>query len=125
MNRISPPPPTSPTRDRILQALRVHGPQARVDLSAIVEMSPATVSGVTGELVRAGALREVFGREDAGDAGRGRGRPKVTIELVPETAHVIAVKLSINEIQVALGDFTGAMVKSETVPLDTRALSAA
>ena len=125
MNRISPPPPTSPTRDRILQALRIHGPQARVDLSAIVEMSPATVSGVTGELVRAGALREVFGREDAGDAGRGRGRPKVTIELVPETAHVIAVKLSINEIQVALGDFTGAMVATETMPLDTRALAAA
>src|SRR5690349_8905488 len=125
MNRISPPPPTSPTRDRILQALRIHGPQARVDLSAIVEMSPATVSGVTGELVRAGALREVFGREEAGDAGRGRGRPKVTIELVPETAHVIAVKLSINEIQVALGDFTGAMVATETLPLDTRALAAA
>src|SRR5262245_26688875 len=98
MNRISPPPPTSPTRDRILQALRVHGPQARVDLSAIVEMSPATVSGVTGELVRAGALREVLGSE-IGEAGRSRGRPKVTIELVPETAHVIAVKLSINEIQ--------------------------
>lgn len=129
MNRISPPPPTSPTRDRILQALRVHGPQARVDLSAIVEMSPATVSGVTGELVRAGALREFLGREslerEPGESGRSRGRPKVTIELVPETAHVIAVKLSINEIEVALGDFTGAMAKTETTPLDTRALSAA
>jgi len=126
MNRISPPPPTSPTRNRILQALRVHGPQARVDLSAIVDMSPATVSGVTGELVRAGALREVLGRDgDAGETGRGRGRPKVTIELVPETAHVIAVKLSINEIQVALGDFTGSVVRSETRPLDTRTLSAA
>ena len=122
MNRISPPPPTSPTRDRILQALRVHGPQARVDLSAIVEMSPATVSGITGELVRAGAMRESLER-DALEAGRSRGRPKVTIELVPETAHVIAVKLSINEIQVALGDFTGAATKSETIPLDTRALS--
>jgi predicted NBD/HSP70 family sugar kinase len=124
MNRISPQPPTSPTRDRILQALRVHGPQARVDLSSIVEMSPATVSGVTGELVRAGALREVFGRDDAGEAGRSRGRPKVTIELVPQTAHVIAVKLSINEIQVAIGDFTGAMAATEYIPLDTRNLAA-
>jgi len=128
MNRISPVPPTSPTRDRILRALRVHGPQARVDLSAIVEMSPATVSGVTGELVRAGALREFLGREslgDAGEVGRSRGRPKVTIGLVPQTAHVIAVKLSINEIQVALGDFTGSTAMTETTPLDTRALAPA
>jgi N-acetylglucosamine repressor len=126
MNRISPGHAGSPTRDRILQALRVHGPQARVDLSAIVEMSPATVSGVTGELMRAGALREMYGREsDGAESGRSRGRPKVTIALVPQTAHVIAVKLSINEIQVALGDFTGAMARTETVPLDTRALSPA
>jgi predicted NBD/HSP70 family sugar kinase len=129
MNRISPAPPTSPTRDRILQALRVHGPQARVDVSAIVEMSPATVSGITGELVRAGVMRESLERDvlgrDGGELGRSRGRPKVTIELVPETAHVIAVKLLINEIQVALGDFTGATAKIETTPLDTRSLSAA
>jgi len=123
MNRISPELITSPTRDRILRALRIHGPQARVDLSAIVEMSPATVSGVTGELVRAGALRERLER-DFGDGGRSRGRPKVTIELVPATAHVIALKLSINEVQVALGDFTGATAATETVSLDTRALSA-
>src|ERR1700742_5082350 len=88
MNRITPDHVGSPTRDRILNALRVHGPQARVDLSAIVEMSPATVSGVTGELVRSGAMREIVERDTA-DQGRGRGRPKVLIELVPQTAHVI------------------------------------
>ena len=36
MNRISPEPSISPTRDRILRALRIHGPQARVDLSAMM-----------------------------------------------------------------------------------------
>ncbi|HVM83915.1 MAG TPA: ROK family protein [Candidatus Binatia bacterium] len=123
MNRISPEYAGSPTRDRILNALRVHGPQARVDLSAIVEMSPATVSGVTGELVRAGAMREVLER-DPSESGRGRGRPKVTIELVPQTAHVVAVKLSINEVQVALGDFTGGTALTETRAVDTRSLSA-
>jgi predicted NBD/HSP70 family sugar kinase len=112
------------TRDRILRALRVHGPQARVDLSSIVEMSAATVSGVTGELVRAGVMRESLERDGAGDTGRSRGRPKVIIELVPETAHVIAVKLSINEIQVAVGDFAGNTARAENHTLDTRGLSA-
>jgi predicted NBD/HSP70 family sugar kinase len=93
-----------------------------VDLSAIVEMSPATVSGVTGELVRAGAMREVTERES--EMGRGRGRPKVTIELVPQTAHVMAVKLSINEIQIAVGDFAGNTAFTETQAVDTRSLDA-
>jgi predicted NBD/HSP70 family sugar kinase len=122
MNRITPEHAGSPTRDRILNALRVHGPQARVDLAGIVEMSPATVSGVTGELVRSGAMREVVERE--ADQSRGRGRPKVLIELVPQTAHVIVMKLSINEIEVALGDFTGATANADTHSIDTRALSA-
>ena len=52
MNRISPEQSGSPTRDRILNALRVHGPQARVDLASIVEMSPARVSGVVSWRVR-------------------------------------------------------------------------
>jgi predicted NBD/HSP70 family sugar kinase len=113
------------TRDRLLRALRVHGPQARVDLSAIVEMSAATVSGVTGELVRTGVMREILERDPGGESGRGRGRPKVTIELVPEIAHVIAVKLSINEIRMAVGDFAGNTARSENRILDTRSLSAA
>jgi predicted NBD/HSP70 family sugar kinase len=124
MHRLSPEQIGHQTRDRILRALRVHGPQARVDLSAIVGMSPATVSGVTGELVRAGIMRESLERDSAGEAGRSRGRPKVTIELVPETAHVIAVKLSINEIQVAVGDFAGNTALAENQALDTRGLSA-
>jgi predicted NBD/HSP70 family sugar kinase len=49
----------------------------------------------------------------------------VTIELAPETAHVMAVKLSINEIEVALGDFTGSTALTETWTLDTRALTPA
>ena len=101
-------------RHRILQAVRLHGPLARVDLGAIVALSPASVSSITGDLMRDGLIREVPGK----DAGRGRGRPKVMIELTPTAACMIAVKLSINRIEVTLGDFTGGIG-----PLQVRALN--
>ncbi len=57
--------------------------------------------------MRDGLIREVPGM----DAGRGRGRPKVMIELDPDRRLLIAVKLSINRIEVTLGDFAGGIGK--------------
>lgn len=114
-------------RDRIVRALRVHGSLARVDLSRIVALSPPSVSAVTAEMLREGIVREVAGADFARPSARANnavGRPKVLIDLVPETACVVAAKLSVNEIRLALGDFTGAIVATETHTLDTRSLSA-
>jgi predicted NBD/HSP70 family sugar kinase len=107
-------------RHRILQAVRLHGPLARVDLGTIVALSPASVSSITGELMRDGLIREVPGT----DAERGRGRPKVLIELTPTAACMVAVKLSINRIEVTLGDFAGGIGKVTTRALNTLELSA-
>jgi predicted NBD/HSP70 family sugar kinase len=106
-------------RHRILQAVRLHGPLARVDLGSIVGLSPASISAITGELMRDGLIREMPGM----DAGRGRGRPKVMIELTPTAACMIAVKLSINRIEVALGDFAGGIGKVTARALNTLELS--
>jgi len=106
-------------RHRILQAVRLHGPLARVDLGTIVGLSPASVSSITGELIRDGLIREVPGT----DAERGRGRPKVLIELTPTAACMVAVKLSINRIEVTLGDFAGGIGKVTTKALNTLELS--
>lgn len=107
-------------RHRILQAVRLHGPLARVDLGGIVGLSPASISAITGELMRDGLIREAPGN----DAGRGRGRPKVMIELTPTAACMIAVKLSINRIEVTLGDFAGGIGKVTARALNTLELSA-
>jgi predicted NBD/HSP70 family sugar kinase len=106
-------------RHRILQAVRLHGPLARVDLGSIVGLSPASVSSITGDLMRDGLIREIPGT----DAERGRGRPKVFIELTPSAACMVAVKLSINRIEVTLGDFAGGIGKVATRALNTLELS--
>lgn len=107
-------------RHRILQAVRLHGPLARVDLGGIVGLSPASVSSITGDLLRDGLIREVPGN----DGGRARGRPKVMIELTPTAACMIAVKLSINRIEVTLGDFAGGIGAVTARALNTLELSA-
>jgi predicted NBD/HSP70 family sugar kinase len=124
----------SVNRDRLLRLLRIHGQMARIDLARLVGLSPATVSAIAAELLQNGLVREVES-VDEGDAaladgtttavpGRGRGRPKVMIDLVARTACIIAVKLSINEIQVALGDFSGSVSETEIMPIETQSLSA-
>jgi N-acetylglucosamine repressor len=103
---------------KVLQTVRRHGPLARVDLGNILEMSPASISSITSDLLREGYIHEVPEREHSAESGRGRGRPKVLIELAPGAASMIAVKLSINRIEVARGDFAGG-----TGPVTTRALN--
>jgi len=106
--------------DRILRLLRIHGPMARIDLARLVGLSPATVSAISAELIRQGLVQEIAGAEP----DRGRGRPKVLIDLVARTACIIAVKVSINEVRVALGDFAGGVGEAEIIAVDSRALGA-
>ncbi len=118
-------------RDRIVRLLRIHGRMARIDLARLVGLSPATVSAIAAELIRDGLAREVETGDEAAEAsapvkgGRSRGRPKVMIDLVARTACIIAVKVSINEVQVAMGDFSGGLGPTESTLIDSRALTAA
>src|SRR5579862_307410 len=120
MAKIDPDGARFSNRDRIVRLLRIHGRMARIDPARLVGLSPATVSALSAELIRQGLVREVDGLEP----DRGRGRPKVMIELVARTACIVAVKLSINEVRVALGDFAGGVSETEITPVDTRSLAA-
>lgn len=109
---------------RFMQAVRRHGPLARVDLGNLLNLSPASISSISAELLREGYIREVAEGEPAMETGRGRGRPKVLIELAPRAACMIALKLSINRIEVTRGDFAGGIGAITTRALNTLELSA-
>ena len=119
MTKIDPEGARFSNRDRIVRSLRIHGRMARIDLARLVGLSPATVSALSAELIRQGLVREV----DEIETDRARGRPKVMIELVAANACIVAVKLSINEIRLTLGDFAGGIGPPEIIALDTRALN--
>ncbi|MCH4811626.1 ROK family transcriptional regulator [Vreelandella neptunia] len=105
----------------VIRTLRDQGPVARVDLGALNGISSATVTSISTELLQQGLISE---RPPETPRPTGRGRPKTLIELNAQAACVVCIKLSINEIQLVVGDFTGQVRHSEHHTVSTLTLSA-
>lgn len=106
----------------VIRSLREHGPAARVDLGVRNGISSATVTSISADLLQLGLITE---RPPDMPRPSGRGRPKTLIQLDAEAACVICVKLSINELQLVVGDFAGQVRYSEHHSLSTLALTPA
>lgn len=105
----------------VIRTLRDQGPVARTDLGKLNGISSATVTSISAELLQQGLISE---RPPETPRSNGRGRPKTLIELEPNAACVVCIKLSINEIQLVVGDFSGQVRHSELHAVPTLTLSA-
>jgi predicted NBD/HSP70 family sugar kinase len=92
-------------RKLVLDAIRKSGRVARIDLARATGISQATVTSITGELLREGLIEEVP-REDTEQEAR-RGRPR--IDLKPRgVAHIVAgMKIAHLSISVVFLDYEG------------------
>ena len=89
-------------RQRLLDAIRRHGPISRADLAKRTALSPPTVSGLVEELVaEAGLLREV------GIGASSGGRPPVLIEFNADYGYLVGVDIGSRMLRVALTDLQG------------------
>ena len=101
-------------RFHVMDAIRRFGPVSRVEISQRTELSPTTVSAITAALLddrlitplQVGAVRDA-----------GRGRPRVMLQLNPEAAHVVGVKLAPDQIAVAVTNFCADILASLTLPI--------
>lgn len=75
-------------RAAILELIGRHGPIARVEIARELDLSPATVTVLTRELVHDGLVREVDLAPSSG------GRPAILLGLVGEAAHALGVKIA-------------------------------
>ena len=92
-------------RQRLLDAIRRHGPISRADLAKRTALSPPTVSGLVEELVTAvGLLREV------GIGASSGGRPPVLLEFNAEYGYLVGVDLGSRMLRVALTDLQGTVI---------------
>ncbi|MBZ9560241.1 MULTISPECIES: ROK family protein [Modicisalibacter] len=105
----------------LIRSLRTHGAMARIDLAAANQLSSATVTSISGELIDQGIVVE---RPPDSQGPGHRGRPKTLIALHPHAACVITVKLSINEVRFTVGNFCGELHHDDTLAVDTLALTA-
>ena len=92
-------------RQQVFDAIRSTGRIARIDIAQDTQVSPATVTAITAELLGAGLIAEV--PPAAGQSSAKRGRPRVALK-VRGDAHLIAgLKIADRAIAVILVDFEG------------------
>lgn len=105
-------------RFHVMDAIRRVGPIARVEICARTQLSATTVSAITATLLDDGLIvpRHLGGVRDPG-RDNGRGRPRVMLELNPQAAFVVGVKLAPGQITVAATDFRADTLASLAMPI--------
>jgi predicted NBD/HSP70 family sugar kinase len=101
-------------RFHVMDAIRRFGPISRVEIAEKTDLSPTTVSAITAALLDDELIvpRAVGGVRDPV-----RGRPRVMLELNPQAAFVVGVKLAPDQITVATTDFRADVLKALSLPI--------
>jgi len=93
----------------VLTLLRTKGPTSRASLSRQLELTPATMSRLVGEMARRGLLREADGSPNNPDS-RAPGRPGVEIGIDPGGAAFLGVEIGVGIVRFCLLDLAAAPV---------------
>jgi predicted NBD/HSP70 family sugar kinase len=95
----------------LLNLIQASSPISRADLARRSSLSPATVSGIIHQLLRAGLVTE----KAAGDSSG--GRPPIMLSLNSDAGYVVGVKLTEDHIITALTDLNAQVRRRLTAPL--------
>ncbi|GGH43894.1 xylose operon repressor [Frigidibacter albus] len=104
-----------PLRQQVFERIRAAGRIPRAELARELDISPASVTALTADLISAGMIEETT-READGAQGRARGRPRVALAVRPDAHLVVGIKLSVHKHTAVLVDFAGRLIAAETLP---------
>ena len=99
----------------VLDTIRRAGQIARIDISRATGFSPATVTAITAELLRAGLIEETVPADKP--ATTKRGRPRVTLKLRGASQRIAGVKVAQKALTVMILDFEGNEIAEHESPL--------
>lgn len=97
----------------LIEALRQHGPLARIEMGRHTGLSPASITSIASQLIADGILHEA-GEQPVHEGPQRRGRPLTQIEINPKSAYVVAVKISIDGMELVLADGRGGILARRT-----------
>ena len=97
----------------LIEALRQQGPLARIEMGRHTGLSPASITSIASQLIADGILQEVE-EQHIHEGPQRRGRPLTQIDINPKSAHVVAVKISIDGMELALADGRGTILARRT-----------
>lgn len=98
----------------LMEALRQHGAMARVEMGRHTGLSPASITSISSQLIADGILEEDTAPHVPSEGSHRRGRPTTQIDFNPKNANVVAVKVSIDGLELALADGRGAILARRT-----------
>ena len=105
-------------RRLVLDALRDAGPMARIEVGRHTGLSPASITSIISQLIADGILHELDA-PGVHAAPTRRGRPLTQIGIQPKAAHVVAVKISISGMELALADARGVILNRQASRIAT------
>ncbi len=108
-------------RHLVLEALRFAGRAPRIELGRRTGLSLATITSITTQLINEKVLIE---DSETGQGTARRGRPSVDLKLNPQAAVVMAAKISIDRLELALVNYAGERIAHEVKKVPTYHLPA-
>ena len=116
-------------RKRVLSAIRAARIASRTDIAATTNLSAATVSAITSDLLAEGVVAEGVLDASSPDSTQskpsgGRGRPKVGLKLNAAVATVCSIYIQYNLLAVVLTDYAGDALLERHFPIDMHDASA-
>ncbi len=96
--------------ESILSAVRLHSEISRADLARETDLSPATVSSIVDDLIKAGFLTQTGAKSTI------VGRRPIGLVFNPEAGHVAGVRIGPDQIGLALADLDGRIKFEITTP---------
>ena len=106
-------------RETILKLIAQKGNIARVDIAKLTGINQGSVTSLTSDLITEGIVEENKYQDDDSN----RGRPRVALKLVKNSAFVAGVKLTSQEIVSGIFDLTGELVSENHLSLNKENLN--
>lgn len=98
-------------RSSVLNTIKTHGPLGRAEIARRTGLSPATITGITAELIGKNLVLEKSPGDSSG------GRPPIMLALNPSGGFVIGIKLTENTAIAALTDLEATVIAKSTTAL--------
>lgn len=102
-------------RRAVLRQLVLHGPRSRSDIASRVDLTAATLSRIARDLIDAGLVEELSGRQS--DPPAGPGRPPVDLDIAPDGGQVLGIAISPAFQTIALSDLKNRIIAETTLDI--------
>lgn len=96
---------TQENRSTILEYIFRHAPVARSTIAKGTQITPATVTSITGQFIQEGVIQELGVDDNISDSAP--GRKKILLDIIPEHVYSMGVEFTFRHVRFFISDLRG------------------